>query len=207
MGLASFVGRPTTRNLDALLEHLEQVKGKAQEHIERDREMLLLSRELVTTGAEAPLEGSVGELEPPAPDQERLLDLCPAKSCVGMGCDYDQHPVWSNKECGEADLVTFKLETSRRRHLSEASTIDQLAAAIAEQIPAATDIVVTAVDGGYSVTFTLYGEVSSSIAAVSDPSFATAVSDATNIAFEPVAADSVAQETIITLPPPFPRAA
>ena len=25
MGLASFVGRPTTRNLDALLEHLEQV--------------------------------------------------------------------------------------------------------------------------------------------------------------------------------------
>ena len=127
--------------------------------------------------------------------EERDLELCPAKSCYALGCNYDFHPVWTNKECGEADLVSFKLETSRRRHLSEASTIDQLAAAIAEQIPAATDIVVAPVDGGYSVTFTLYGEVNNSVAAVSDPSFATAISDATDITFEPVAADSVAQAT------------
>jgi len=62
-------------SVDGVLEHLEEVKGKAKEHIERDRDMLLLSRELVTIDTAVPLEGDVGGLEAPAPDLERLLDL------------------------------------------------------------------------------------------------------------------------------------
>jgi len=62
--------------VDGILEHLDEVKGKAREHIERDREMLLLSRDLVTIDTAVPLEGggftSVG---PPAPDREGLVEL------------------------------------------------------------------------------------------------------------------------------------
>jgi DNA polymerase-1 len=58
-----------------VLEHLDEVKGKAREYIERDREQLLLSLELVTIDTEVPLESSVKELTPAQPDQEALIDI------------------------------------------------------------------------------------------------------------------------------------
>ena len=57
----------------SLLEHLDEVQGKAREHIERDREMLLLSRELVTIDTKVPLEGGFESIGPPAPDEARLI--------------------------------------------------------------------------------------------------------------------------------------
>ena len=36
---------------------------------------------------------------------------------MNTGCDYNSHPVWSNKECGEADQVTFLIQGARRRQL------------------------------------------------------------------------------------------
>jgi DNA polymerase I len=51
-----------------LLARLAEVKGKARELIERDREMLLLSRELVTIHTDVPLDPPFGELAPWQPD-------------------------------------------------------------------------------------------------------------------------------------------
>jgi len=62
-------------SVDGLLERLDEVKGKAREHVERDREVLLLSRELVTIDTEVPLESKVDAIGPPEPDLERLLGL------------------------------------------------------------------------------------------------------------------------------------
>ena len=62
-------------SVSTLLERLDEVKGKAKEHIERDRELLLLSRELVTIHTDVPLERSVSDLPPPAPDKDALVEL------------------------------------------------------------------------------------------------------------------------------------
>ncbi|MDA1267159.1 MAG: DNA polymerase I, partial [Planctomycetota bacterium] len=61
--------------VEGVLEHLDEVKGKAREYIERDREQLLLSKELVTLDLAVPLEQSIADLGPPAPDVEKLLLL------------------------------------------------------------------------------------------------------------------------------------
>jgi DNA polymerase I len=57
----------------ALLENLPKVKGKAREYIERDRELLLLSRELVTIDTRVPLDPGVEGILPPAPNPKELL--------------------------------------------------------------------------------------------------------------------------------------
>jgi len=58
-----------------VLEHLDEVKGKAREYIERDREQLLLSLELVTIDTEVPLDPGFEGIGPPQPDRRALLEL------------------------------------------------------------------------------------------------------------------------------------
>jgi len=58
-----------------VLEHLDEVKGKAKEYIERDREQLLLSLELVTIDREVPLDPGLESIKAPDPDQQTLLEL------------------------------------------------------------------------------------------------------------------------------------
>jgi DNA polymerase-1 len=62
-------------SLDALLERLGDVKGKAREHIERDRELLLLSRQLVTIDTAVPLDPPFDCLDCPRPDPRALAAL------------------------------------------------------------------------------------------------------------------------------------
>ena len=60
-------------SVSGVLEHLEEIKGKQREHIERDREQLLLSRELVTINTEVPLEMEATDLTAPEPDVDTVL--------------------------------------------------------------------------------------------------------------------------------------
>ena len=62
-------------SVDGVLAHLDEVKGKAREHIERDRDRLLLSRDLVTIHTDVPLEPGFDGLAPAAPDSAALLKL------------------------------------------------------------------------------------------------------------------------------------
>ncbi|HTF89883.1 MAG TPA: DNA polymerase I [Planctomycetota bacterium] len=55
-----------------LLERLGEVKGKAREYIERDREMMILSRELVTISTDVPLAPGLEGVGPAAPDAKGL---------------------------------------------------------------------------------------------------------------------------------------
>ena len=61
--------------VDAILAALDKVKGKAREHIERDRDNLLLSRELVTIRHDVPLDPGIEALHPARPDNKALLAL------------------------------------------------------------------------------------------------------------------------------------
>ncbi|MBK7643699.1 MAG: DNA polymerase I [Planctomycetes bacterium] len=58
-----------------VLEHLSEVKGKAREYIERDREQLLLSLDLVTIRDEVPLDPGLDSIRPPAPQLHELADF------------------------------------------------------------------------------------------------------------------------------------
>jgi len=58
-----------------MLEHVEEVKGKAREHIERDRDQLLLSLELVTIDCKVALDAGVDSLGPGKPDTQELAEL------------------------------------------------------------------------------------------------------------------------------------
>jgi len=58
-----------------LLDRLDEVKGKAREHIERDREQLLMSLDLVTIRTDMELEPAVSDLPAPDPDNEALVAL------------------------------------------------------------------------------------------------------------------------------------
>ncbi len=55
-----------------VLEHLDEIKGKAREYIERDREQMLLSRELVTIATNVPLSPGFDAIGAPAPDAKSL---------------------------------------------------------------------------------------------------------------------------------------
>jgi DNA polymerase-1 len=58
-----------------VLERLDEVKGKQKEYIERDREQLLLSRELVTIDTNVPLEPGFDVVGPAQPDNAALREL------------------------------------------------------------------------------------------------------------------------------------
>jgi DNA polymerase-1 len=62
-------------DVPTLLEHLDEVPGKAREHIERDREQLLMSLELVTIDIEVPLDPGVEALAKARPDPRALAPL------------------------------------------------------------------------------------------------------------------------------------
>ena len=58
-----------------LLERLDEVKGKQKEYIERDRDALLLSRELVTIDIAVPLDPGLEGVGAPEPDRDELQAL------------------------------------------------------------------------------------------------------------------------------------
>ena len=62
-------------SVESLLERLDEVKGKTKEKIEADREMLLLSKELVIIDCEVPLDPGFASITPPEPDAARLIEL------------------------------------------------------------------------------------------------------------------------------------
>ena len=55
-----------------VLAGIEKIKGKAREHIERDREQLLMSLDLVTIRTDVELEPGFEAIGPPQPDAEKL---------------------------------------------------------------------------------------------------------------------------------------
>ncbi|MDE0913979.1 MAG: DNA polymerase I [Planctomycetota bacterium] len=58
-----------------VLENLDQVKGKAREYIERDREQLLMSLELVTIDTNMALDPGIEAVGPAQPDKEALIEI------------------------------------------------------------------------------------------------------------------------------------
>jgi len=62
-------------SVDGVLANLEKLSPKLREKIERDREQLLLSRELVTIERAVPLDPGFEGLRPPAPDAVALREL------------------------------------------------------------------------------------------------------------------------------------
>ncbi|HPF15160.1 MAG TPA: DNA polymerase I, partial [Planctomycetota bacterium] len=62
-------------SVHGLLEHLDEVRGKNRERIAEQRDMLLLSLELVTIHTNVPLKHSIAELPAPKPDSKALSDL------------------------------------------------------------------------------------------------------------------------------------
>ena len=62
-------------SVEGLLERLDEVKGKTREKIEHDREMLLLSKELVLIDCEVPLDPGFESIVPPEPDTRKLIEL------------------------------------------------------------------------------------------------------------------------------------
>ena len=62
-------------SVEGLIARLDEVKGKAREHIERDLDMLRLSRELVTIDTHVPLEPGFAELKACVTDEKCLAGL------------------------------------------------------------------------------------------------------------------------------------
>ena len=62
-------------SVPALLERLDEVKGKNKEKIEADRDNLLLSLELVTIDTDVPLEPGLEAVTPSEPDAQELRGL------------------------------------------------------------------------------------------------------------------------------------
>jgi len=62
-------------SVEGLLAHLPEVREKTRAKIEQNREMLLLSRELVTIHTEVPLPEGLAALKRPAPDSQALIEL------------------------------------------------------------------------------------------------------------------------------------
>jgi DNA polymerase-1 len=59
--------------VDALLKRVSEVKGKAREYIERDRDQLLMSLELVQIERKVPLHPGFEGIRPPEPDPKKLI--------------------------------------------------------------------------------------------------------------------------------------
>ncbi len=63
------------KSVDGLVENLDALKGKAGEYVRRDRDQMLLSRELVTIRRDVPLDPGFEGLRPPTPDAKALTEL------------------------------------------------------------------------------------------------------------------------------------
>ncbi len=67
-----------------VLENLDQVKGKAREYIERDREQLLMSLDLVTIDTNMALDPGIDSVGPAQPDVEALIEVFGALDFQGL---------------------------------------------------------------------------------------------------------------------------
>jgi len=65
----------TFGSVEGLLERLDEVQGKTRERIEASRDLLLLSRELVTIDRNVPLDPGFEAIGPPHPDNALLTAL------------------------------------------------------------------------------------------------------------------------------------
>jgi DNA polymerase-1 len=63
------------KTLDNLLANVDQVKGKAREHILRDMDQLKMSLDLVTIRTNVPLDPGLEGIKPPDPDPKKLIAL------------------------------------------------------------------------------------------------------------------------------------
>ncbi|MBL8857193.1 MAG: DNA polymerase I [Planctomycetes bacterium] len=61
--------------LENILAHVEDIKGKAREHILRDMDQLKLSLDLVTIRTNVPLDPGLEGIKPPDPDPKELVAL------------------------------------------------------------------------------------------------------------------------------------
>ncbi|MEW6072041.1 MAG: DNA polymerase I [Planctomycetota bacterium] len=62
-------------SVEGLLARIDELPAKTRERIERDREMLLLSRELVQIDCNVPLDPGFAAIRPPRPDRVKLTAL------------------------------------------------------------------------------------------------------------------------------------
>ncbi|MFT7668140.1 MAG: DNA polymerase-1 [Planctomycetota bacterium] len=92
-----------------VLENLDKVKGKAREYIERDREQLLMSLDLVTIDMQVELDPGLEAIGPAEPANEELeqlfrkLDFQSLAKKVGAGPKVEQEEM-------KRDYVTVKTE-------------------------------------------------------------------------------------------------
>ncbi len=88
-----------------LLERLEEVKGKTKEKIEASRDLLVLSRELVTIDTEVPLNPGFDSITAPNPDTVKLIQLFRDLEFVSLVAQVaSQTP--SDSQLGERDYHT-----------------------------------------------------------------------------------------------------
>ncbi len=88
-----------------VLEHLDQVQGAKRGHIERDREMLLLSRELVTIDIAVPLDPGFDAIGPAQPDPRALGELFQRLGFISLLKKLEAEP---EPDGAERDYVTVK---------------------------------------------------------------------------------------------------
>ncbi len=86
-----------------VLENLDQVKGKAREYIERDREQLLMSLELVTIDSAMELDPGIECVGPAEPDSQALIEVFSALDFQGL---VKRVAGQDAKAAGDRDYVT-----------------------------------------------------------------------------------------------------
>lgn len=94
-------------SVEGLLENLDSLKGKQREHLERDREQLLLSLELVKIDLEVPLDPGLESIGAPEPDVEALRELFGE---LGFHSLIERLEIEPNEDQVERDYVTIRNE-------------------------------------------------------------------------------------------------
>lgn len=94
-------------SVPAMLERLDEVTGKNREKIEADREMLLLSLDLVTIDKKVPLDPGFEVIGPAQPDAVQLFELFQKLDFKSLAAEY------SNKETLE---LVHKAEQIERNY-------------------------------------------------------------------------------------------
>ena len=92
-------------SVEGVLAHLDEIRGKQHDYIERDRQQLLLSKKLVTIDTHVPLEQDVTSIGPPRPDPRRLAQLFGELDFQSLARDLGQE-TGSGAEAFERDYVT-----------------------------------------------------------------------------------------------------
>ncbi len=93
-----------------VLEHLEEVKGKAREHIERDREQLLMSLDLVTIDTQVELDPGIEAVGAASPNSDELLALFHRLDFQSLATKIATGASSKPREEMKRDYVTVKTE-------------------------------------------------------------------------------------------------